>query len=344
VSDRTEALPTAGPTGLQKLLQVPALQQGAGLVAMYIIILVVMSLLSPYFLSTRNFLNLLLASSTIGMVAIFTTMLMVGGGLDLSVGSTVALVGVVISHSQYALGIWGAVAAGLATGLVIGLLNGLIVTQIGINPLITTLGMLSVARGLAFVFSGGLSEPMLDPAFGELGRGFLAGVPVPVVVLVILFIVAFIIMRYTTYGRAMYAIGGNAEASYLAGLPVKLYQLMAYTLSGLSAAVASIFLTSQLAAGAPQAAFGFELSVIAAVVLGGTSLAGGKGGLFGTLIGVLILGTLNNGMVLLSLSSYYQQISQGLVLLLAVGLDQFRLGSMGRVTQSRREVGNPPHP
>jgi ribose transport system permease protein len=193
-----------------------------------------------------------------------------------------------------------------------------------------------VARGLAFVFSGGLSEPMLDPAFGQLGRGFIAGIPVPVIVLVIMFVVAFIVMKYGTYGRAMYAIGGNPMASHLSALPVKRYQLIAYTLSGLSAGVAGLFLTSQLAAGAPQAAFGLELSVIAAVVLGGTSLAGGKGTLFGTLIGVLILGTLNNGMVLLSLSSYYQQIAQGLVLLLAVGLDQLRLGGVGRLTRSKK--------
>ena len=333
--DRADALATSRPSGWQKIIQGPSLQEGVGLLVMYLLIIIVMAFLSPFFLSTRNFLNLLLASSTIGMIAIFTTMLMVGGGLDLSVGSTVALVGVVLSHSQYALGPWGAVVAGLGTGLIIGLLNGLIVTRVGINPLITTLGMLSVARGLAFVFSGGLSEPILDPAFGQLGRGFMAGVPVPVIVLIILFGGAFMVMRYTTYGRAMYAIGGNAEASYLAGLPVKRYQLIAYTLSGLSAAVAGVFLTSQLGAGAPQAAFGLELSVIAAVVLGGTSLAGGKGGLFGTLIGVLILGTLNNGMTLLSLSSYYQQISQGFVLLLAVGLDQFRLGSIGRIVRGK---------
>ncbi len=335
MSDRTETLPIARPGGLQKILNNPALQEGLGLVLMYVIIVVLMSLLSPFFLSTRNFLNLLLASSTIGMLAIFTTMLMVGGGLDLSIGSTVALVGVVMSHAQYSLGVWGAVAAGLATGLVIGLTNGLVVTRVGINPLITTLGMLSIARGLAFVFSGGLSEPMLDETFGWLGRGRLGGVPAPVVAFAVLFVGAYIVMRYTTYGRAMYAIGGNAEASHLAALPVKRYQLIAYTLSGLSAGVASVFLTAQLAAGAPQAAFGLELSVIAAVVLGGTSLAGGKGSLLGTLVGVLILGTLNNGMTLLSLSSYYQQISQGLVLLLAVGLDQFRLGSIGRLARKR---------
>ena len=180
------AFPIPRRTSLRRILRAPSIQEGVGLVVVYILILVVMSILSPYFLSTRNFLNLLLASSSIGMIAIFTTMLMISGGLDLSVGSTVALVGVVISHSQYSLGISGAVFIGIGVGLTVGLFNGLIVTRVGINPLITTLGMFSVARGLAFVFSGGLSEPMLDEVFGSLGRGFIAGVPVPVVALALM--------------------------------------------------------------------------------------------------------------------------------------------------------------
>jgi ribose transport system permease protein len=335
VSAEKKALPILQRPSLKKFLRTSTMQEGIGLIVVYILIVVMMSILSPYFFSTRNFLNLLLASSTIGIIATFSTMLMIGGGLDLSVGSTVALVSVVISHAQYSLGVWGAVAAGLGAGLLVGLFNGLLVTHVGINPLITTLGMFSVARGLAFVFSGGLSEPMLDPTFGQLGRGFIFGIPVPVIALTILFIGAFIVLRYTSYGRAMYAIGGNAEASYLAALPVKRYQLISYVLSGLSAGVAGIFLTSQLGAGTPQAAFGLELSVIAAVILGGTSLAGGKGTLFGTLLGVLILGTLNNGMVLLSISSYYQQVAQGFVLLLAVGLDQLRLGSITGAAKSK---------
>lgn len=335
ISSTTQPASTARERrlSLQTILQSPSLQEGMGLAAIYVLILVIMSVLSPYFLSTKNFINLLLYSSTIGMIAMFTTMLMVGGGLDLSVGSTVALVGVVLSHTQYSLGIWGAVAAGIVASLLVGILNGLLVTRVGINPLITTLGMLSVTRGLAFVFSGGLTEPMLDPAFGKLGRGFIVGIPVPVVVLMVLIIASYIVMRYTNYGRGLYATGGNPTASHLAGLPVKRYQLVAFIMSGLSAGVAGVFLTSQLGAGAPQAALGLEISVIAAVILGGTSLAGGKGTILGTLIGVLILGTLNNGMVLLSVSAYYQQIAQGVVLLLAVGLDQFRIGSIGRKTE-----------
>ncbi len=319
-----------GRLGLRRYLQGPSLQEGLGLMGMLVLVILVMSLLSPYFFSVQNGLNLVLAVSSMGLIAMVTTMLMVGGGLDLSVGSTVALVGVVISHTQASLGIWGAAGAGLGVGLLVGLTNGLLVTQAGINPLITTLGMLGVARGLAYVLSGGLTEPVLDPAFGNLGQGFVGGVPIPVIALVILTAVCYTVMKYTTYGRAMYAIGGNPEASYLAGQPVKRYQMIAYSLSGLSAGLAGIFLTAQLGAGAPQAASGLELSVVSAVVLGGTSLAGGKGNILGTIIGVLILGTLNNGMVLLSVSSYYQQVAQGLALLLAVGLDQFRLGSLVR--------------
>jgi ribose/xylose/arabinose/galactoside ABC-type transport system permease subunit len=319
---------TTSPTqSLGSRFKSSALREGAGLVVMYIIIVVVMSLLSPYFLTTRNFINLILASSVMGIIAMFTTMLMVGGGLDLSVGSTVALVGVIASHAQYSLGIWGAIAVALIAAVIIGISNGLLVTRVGVNPLITTLGMFSVVRGLAFVFSGGLTEPMFDAVFGKLGRGFIAGIPVPVIVLVIVTIACAIVMRRTQYGRAMYSIGGNEKASHLAGLRVKRYQMWAYVLSALSAGVAGILLTSQLGAGAPQAATGLEITVIAAVILGGTSLAGGKGTIAGTLIGVLILGTLTNGMILLGVSSYYQQIAQGIVLLLAVGLDQIRTRS-----------------
>jgi len=327
VSNPTALTPIPQKQTFQDRLKAIVLSEGAGLVAMYLIILVAMSFLSPYFLTTRNFINLLLASSSMGIIAMFTTMLMVGGGLDLSVGSTVALVGVVISHSQYSLGVWGAVVLGLVVAVLIGLLNGLLVTRVGINALITTLGMFSVVRGLAFVFSGGLTEPMLDETFGELGRGFVAGIPVPVIVFVTTIILCAIILRRIQYGRAMYAIGGNETASHLAGLRVKRYQLFAYILSALSAGIAGVLLTSQLGAGAPQAATGLEISVIAAVILGGTSLAGGKGTIAGTLVGVLILGTLTNGMILLGVSAYYQQIAQGFVLLLAVGMDQLRTRS-----------------
>jgi ribose transport system permease protein len=305
-----------------------ALRDVLGLAAVYAVIFVALALLSPFFLSPQNLINLLLATSILAIVAVFTTMLMVSGGLDLSVGSVVALAGVVIAVLQPLAGIWPAALCGLLAGALVGALNGWLVTGWGINAVITTLGTLYVARGVAFVLSDGLTKPVFDEGFAALGGGLLFGIPIPVVLALLLFVGGLIVLNYTTYGRALYAVGGNAEASRLAALPVKRYQFLAYLFSGFSAGLAGVVLTSRLYAAAPQAATGLEFSVIAAVVLGGTSLAGGKGTLLGTFLGVLILGTLNNGMTLLSLSSDYQQIVQGFVLLLAVAIDQIRLGAV----------------
>jgi ribose transport system permease protein len=169
-----------------------------------------------------------------------------------------------------------------------------------------------------------LTQTVNDPTFQFLGRGFLLRIPFPAIVMVLLFALTAWVMGWTVFGRNIYAIGGNAQASRLAGIPVTSLRMTVYILSGLSAALGGIFLASQLGAAAPQAAAGLELSVIAAVILGGTSLSGGKGTIWGTLLGVLIMGTLNNGLTLLNVSSYYQDVARGTVLLLAVGLDQLR--------------------
>jgi ribose transport system permease protein len=297
-----------------------------GLIAAYIVMLILLSILSPYFFSVNNFLDILLAVAVIGIISIGMTMVIVSGGLDLSVGAVVALVGVAIAQAQPVIGMGGAVALGFLVGIIFGLINGLAVTWIGINPLITTLATLSLARGLAFVLSGGLTQPVLDEGFGFWGRGFVFGiVPVPVVILLVLLVASHFVFRYSTFGRALYAIGGNPRASRLAGLGVKRVQRLVYLVCAIGAAVGGILLTSELGAGAPQAATGIELSVIAAVILGGTSLAGGKGTIAGTFLGVLIMGTLNNGLVLLNVSAYYQEVARGLVLLGAVAMDQLRV-------------------
>jgi ribose/xylose/arabinose/galactoside ABC-type transport system permease subunit len=309
------------------------LQEIASLIIMLALIVVVMASSSPVFLTPRNLDNMLLDLTTVGILAIFTTMLMVGGGLDLSIGSTVALCGVVIGALQESWGILPAAGAGVVVSALVGALNGFLVTYVGINPLITTLGMLSIARGVAFVLSDGLTIPVFDlqgtqpdayNAFTQLGEGQIAGVATPVFIMLALFVIGLLVMQFTSYGRAMYAVGGNAQASKLAGLSVRRYRMIAYTLSGLSAGIAGVLLTSRLYAADPRAAPGVELTVITAVVLGGISLAGGKGTLIGSALGVLILSTLLNGMKLLSTSTDAQNIAQGLVLLLAVGLDQLR--------------------
>jgi ribose transport system permease protein len=328
-------------------LRSSGLQDVLALVIMLAVIVVVMALASDLFLTPRNLTNLLLDSTTVGMIAVFSTMLMIGGGLDLSVASNAALCGVTIGALQALLGLWPAVLIALGVGVLVGLANGILVTYVGINPLITTLGMLSIARGLAFVFSNGLTIPVFDltgehatsyNAFARLSEGRFLDVPYPIWVTLLFFIVGFIILNFTTYGRAMYAIGGNSEASQLAALPVKRYRVTAYVLSGLSAAIAAIFLTSRLYAADPRAAPGVELTVITAVVLGGTSLAGGLGSLLGTFLGVLILSALLNGMKLQSTSTELQNIAQGLVLLLAVGIDQIRQGKISLGKLFRRKA------
>ena len=323
--------------GWRSLLRASGLQDVAALIVMLALIVVVMALSSSLFLSPRNMTNLLIDSTTVGIIAVFSTLLMISGGLDLSVASTAALCGVVIGALQVSLGLWPAVLVALGVGALVGLVNGVLVTYVGINALITTLGMLSIARGLAFVFSNGLTLPVFDlsgehqaayDAFARFSEGRLLGLPYPVWVMLALFGLGMVVLHLTTYGRAMYAIGGNGEASQLAALPVKRYRVTAYLLSGLSAALAAVFLTSRLYAADPRAAPGVELTVITAVVLGGTSLAGGQGNLLGTFLGVLILSSLLNGMKLQSTSTELQNIVQGLVLLLAVGIDQVRNGNL----------------
>lgn len=301
------------------------MQESLGLIAIYAALVIGLSLKSPYFLSVGNLLNILVAVSTIGIIAIAMTMVIVSGGLDLSVGSIVALTGVMVAQLSHQMPMGAAVGFALLCGVLVGLFNGFAITRIGINPLITTLGTLSIARGLAFVFSGGLTQTIDNEGFAFLGQGRVAGIPFQVIVLGVLALIAAWVMRSTVFGRSIYAVGGNAQASRLAGLPVLKLQTTVYVLSGLSAALGGLFLASQLGAGAPAAASGIELSVIAAVILGGTSLVGGKGTIAGTLLGVLILGTLNNGLTLLNVSSYYQEIARGVVLLMAVALDQIRL-------------------
>ena len=312
-------------------------QEVFALLLMLGIIVLVMSQLSPAFMTGRNLSNLLLDATTVGIIAVFSTMLMISGGLDLSVASTVALCGVVIGVLQEPLGLPLAVLVSFATGTLVGLINGFVVTYVGINPLIATLGMLSIARGLAFVFANGLTIPVFDltgeqqtsyATFAKLSEGRFLGLAYPVWIMLLLFVIGFIVLRQTSYGRAMYAIGGNEEASRLAALPVKRYRMWAYTLSGSSAALAAILLTSRLYAADPKAAPSVELTVITAIVLGGTSLAGGQGSLVGTFLGVFVLGTLLNGLNLQSVSTEFQNIAQGLVLLLAVGIDQLRQGNI----------------
>jgi ribose transport system permease protein len=238
--------------------------------------------------------------------------------------SVLKVIGLLYNDGNGSLSIWPATVFGLVSGALAGLLNGLIITRLRINTVITTLGSLTVIRGLAFALTGAESARLEVESFKFIGRGALAGVPVPLLIMLAVYVMLFFVLYATDFGRRIYAVGGNAEAARLAGIAVRDMLVWVYVICGLLAALGGVLLAAQLAASFPKAADGLELTVIAAVILGGCSLSGGKGTIVGTLLGVLILRTLDNGLVLANVSSYYQEVARGAVLLLAVAFDQLR--------------------
>lgn len=301
------------------------------LLGFYLVLIIVFSFLSPFFLTPRNMLNIGSNVAFIGLMAAAGTPLIIAGGLDLSVAAVAGLAGVMIALLAAAgWPIWLAAAAALAVGGLVGLLNGLLASSLKLNPLIVTLATMSIIGGAALILTGGLTKPVSDPSFNWLGQGRALGVPVPALLMLAAYVLLALLLRLTHFGRYVYAVGGNPEAARLIGLPVRRVQLLLYVISGLSGAVAGTMLAAMLGAAAPNAASPHLLTVIAAIILGGTSLAGGRGSVWGTLIAVLILGTLNNGLTLLDVTSFWQDVTRGIVLLLAVGLDQLRLHLQAR--------------
>jgi ribose transport system permease protein len=306
------------------------------LFAFYILLLIVFSLISPFFMTVRNMMAIGSNIAFMGLMAAAGTPLIIAGGLDLSVAAVAGLVGVLLAvlHGDVGINIWFAAFAALLLGALIGSINGLFATRLKLNPLIVTLGMMSIVSGAALILTGGLTKPLMVPGFNWIGSGrvlpeFGGGIPVPPILMIIVFAVLSIVLRRTRFGRFVYAAGGNAEASRLIGLPVERVQMILYIISGVSGAVAGIILAAMLGAAAPAAAAPHLLTVIAAIILGGTSLYGGRGSVWGTLLAVLILGTLNNGLTLLDVSSFWQDVTRGIVLVAAVSLDQIRTRALG---------------
>jgi ribose transport system permease protein len=283
---------------------------------------------SEYFITGQNLTNILVSASVIGIVAAPATLLLVSGQFDLSVGSGAALIGVVMAWGAAEYGIPQAILLCIIVGILIGVVNGVSVTIIGINALITTLAMLAILRGLALVLADG--QTLLLPDFGGIGNARpIFDIPVPVFLFIGVTILTALAMRYTVFGRSMYAIGANPVAARLAGIKTKRAIFTGFILSGLAVVLGGLILVSQLGAASPQAATGLELAVVTAVILGGASLAGGRGTIFGTVLGVMILGVMNNGMTLMNIDSFWQQVAQGCLLLFAVGFDQLRLRLTG---------------
>ena len=303
--------------------QLPSAPKALALVLVLAIEVVLFSLLSPYFFAWDNFLNILVAVAVIGIVAAPGTLLIVAGQFDLSVGSSTALAGIVMASVAASHGLGLGILAAVGVGLGAGMVNGYLVTVVGINPLITTLGTLSALEGFAEVTSNGLSLSCQQLRRAGDGRRF-ARIQVPVVILVVVFVVFAVVMRYTVFGRTVYAIGANPVAARLTGIHTKRTIFILFVISGLACALSGLILDSQLASASPTAATGLELSVITAVVLGGATLSGGEGTVLGTALGVLVIGVLNNGLVLQSVNPFWQDVAQGALLIAAVSFDRVR--------------------
>jgi ribose transport system permease protein len=277
---------------------------------------------TPYFATAANLTNVAEQSAIVGVIAIGMTFVILTGGIDLSVGSLVALVGVVIGTSlQRGVPVIAAIALGLLAGIVAGALNGLMITRGPLPPFIATLGMMSVARGAALMLSDGRPISGFPEGLRALATSDVFGMPAPVVMMLALYLLAYLVLTRTVFGRYMYAIGGNEEATALAGVKVRLWKTVVYAISGLSAGVCAVLLVARLNSAQPIAGIGYELDAIAAVVIGGTSLLGGSGSVIGTLIGALIMSVLRNGLNLLGVSSYLQQVAIGVVIIAAVLID-----------------------
>ncbi|MGO0062678.1 ABC transporter permease [Brevibacillus fluminis] len=282
----------------------------------------VASLLSDAFLTVPNLMNVARQVSITAIIAAGMTLVILVAGIDLSVGSVMAFTGAVAAGMLTAnVPLLLILVGTLAIGALFGMCNGLFVTRWGIPAFITTLGLMVIARGMTLVYTKGYPLVVSNDAFRYIGNGKIVGIPLPIIIMFIVFGAMAWVLRYTSFGRYVYAIGGNEEASRLSGIPVNAIKLAVYGLCGLLSALSAIIYTSRLMSAQPTAGTGVELDAIAAVIIGGTSLSGGKGGVGGTLIGALIMGILDNTLNLMNVSPFYQSIAKGLVILIAVLVD-----------------------
>lgn len=284
---------------------------------------VILAFLSPVFLSVANISNVILQASINATLACGMTFVIISGGIDLSVGSVLAMSGVVLgsvlkTDASLVVGLLSA----LLIGALCGLINGLFITLGNLPPFISTLGMMSIARGAALFYTGGRSISGFSMNMMTLGNGAFLGVPILIIIMAVTYLIAFFILRYTQLGRYTYAIGGNEEATRLSGISIRWYKTIVYIISGLTSGIAAIMLTARLNSAQPIAGMSYELDAIAATVIGGTSLSGGEGKIYGTIIGALIISVLRNGLNLLNVSSFIQQIVIGAVIIAAVLVDK----------------------
>ena len=294
-----------------------------------IILMAVITIINSNFLTANNLLNLLLQVTSNALIAFGMTFVILTGGIDLSVGSILAL------SSALTAGLLGsgmpvtlAILISLILGCILGMINGLLISYGKLAPFIVTLATMTIFRGATLVYTNGnpitkgLSDTFL---FQFLGQGYIVGIPFPVIIMFIVFIVLYVLLHKTAFGKSVYAIGGNEKAAYISGVKLNKVKIIIYSISGIMASISGLIITSRLSSAQPTAGASYEMDAIAAVVLGGTSLSGGKGRILGTLIGALIIGVLNNGLNIIGVSAFWQQVVKGVVILIAVLIDRFKV-------------------
>jgi len=301
-----------------------------GYVFILAIMVIVSTILSPVFLTMDNILNILRQMSITVIIAYGVTMIIISGMIDLSSGSVVALAGVIGTSAFVATGSpWFGLIVGIAAGAATGLFNGTVITVFNLPPFIVTLAMMTAARGLALLYTGGY--PIIDiDAFTTFGKGFFLGIPIPVLIMLGVFVLAIILTKRTRFGRYIFAIGGNEEAAIASGVNVKKVKILVFTLNGALIGLAGVILMSRINSGQPSAGLMYELDAITMAVIGGTSLSGGIGSIPGTLVGGLIVGILKNILNLTNVSPYWQQILKGVIILIAVIMDVYTKSLRGR--------------
>lgn len=298
-----------------------------------LLLMVIMSVIAPNFLSQGNLLDILRVNSIKGIMSIAMTLVLLTGGIDLSVGSTFAVSGAVtaslimggysdyITSNLFKCNTYLAILIGLGAAALIGLINGLVITRLKVEPFIATLAMMIFARGITYLYTGGYPinfKPIPDD-FAWFGKGYVGAIPSPAIIFLLVVLGGGWLLKYTAFGRSLYAIGGNRETARLSGIPVKRNICLTYVLMGVMAGLAGIIMTSRVASASAVAGESYEMDVIAGVVLGGTLQSGGKGSVFGTVIGIFIFGVIENGLNILGMPTYFKLIIKGIVIIIAVG-------------------------
>ena len=302
--------------------EIGSLLRNFALVFIIIAISLVMSFASPAFMTSKNIINIIRQISINGIIAVGMTFVILTGGIDLSVGSVVAITSVLVGSILQAGYSWYvACLVAFAAALLFGAFNGFMIAYVGFQPFIATLATVTMGSGIALAYSDGKPYIISDPSFLKIGQGYIGPIPIPIILLVIVVIVGLIILKTTIFGRYVYAIGGNKEAAKLSGVRTKRVEISVYILSSLCASIVGLILSARISSGQPTAGAGYELDAIAATAIGGTSMSGGVGSLTGTIFGFILLGLMTNSMNLLNINSFYQEIVKGLLIIIAVFLD-----------------------